>query len=527
MNKLTTNNKQDNVDTLAAAEWNELVNTTNALIDRTLEVTVDDLDSSKSLITLGGIPVGELTDKGDKGINVTVAGNNNINIEPRVALGTGEGKNKASDANRKGGNISLKPGDDIELCSHKRGTSKCNEVAVKAIDGSDNPIELELVAGEFTLSSKDKGSTKKKDNTGYDIETPYCTTSTYSGGSKLPVVSTVDTSVSPNVIKYYLASANDKNATATETEVSSTYVTSAYLYNDPNVTNVNITTGNGKGYLKVRAQAIDLRCEDHGGIALQPKGFDGSGNMNKIKFEHGGGDGLEFGTFNTEKSSLYTDEYRFKKDGVLKLATRTTETSDKADVSDATTSRKYVKQADDFYDVISSEDPTCTWESVIKTANALNEADTIRTYISNGNLAVENNNMYYISTSTPFYPLDSSKTVIDTNLRFALYDPVSGIGIQGGYYQEGYLQMLGDIVFGRLYTAEELSAMIDTSPSSLAGGCYVTAPPVQTGSRETFEVVEVPATDITVKVADASCNMSDVIALVNWMKTNNQGPWSV
>jgi hypothetical protein len=44
--------------------------------------------------------------------------------------------------------------------------------------------------------------------------------------------------------------------------------------------------------------------------------------MNKIKFEHGGGDGLEFGTFNTEKSSLYTDEYRFKRDGIWKMATR-------------------------------------------------------------------------------------------------------------------------------------------------------------------------------------------------------------
>jgi hypothetical protein len=34
---------------------------------------------------------------------------------------------------------------------------------------------------------------------------------------------------------------------------------------------MNITVNSAKntrGYLKVRAQAIDLRCEDHGGIAL-------------------------------------------------------------------------------------------------------------------------------------------------------------------------------------------------------------------------------------------------------------------
>jgi hypothetical protein len=135
---------------------------------------------------------------------------------------------------------------------------------------------------------------------------------------------------------------------------------------DPNVMNVNVTTGSGKGYLKVRAQAIDLRCEDHGGIALQPKGTDGQGNMNKIKFEHGGGDGLEFGTFNTEHTSLFTGDYRFNKAGVIRLATRTTEVSDKADANDATTAYKYVKAADDFYDNIDANDPTCTWEDIVK-----------------------------------------------------------------------------------------------------------------------------------------------------------------
>jgi len=72
--------------------------------------------------------------------------------------------------------------------------------------------------------------------------------------------------------------------------------------------------------------------------------------MNKIKFEHGGGDGLEFGTFNTEKSSLYTDEYRFKKDGIWKMATRETEANTKPVYDDntpvgkqSTAALKYVK----------------------------------------------------------------------------------------------------------------------------------------------------------------------------------------
>ena len=91
------------------------------------------------------------------------------------------------------------------------------------------------------------------------------------------------------------------------------------------------------------------------------------GFMNKIKFEHGGGDGLEFGTFNAEKTSIYTDEYRFKKNGVLKLATRVKQLNPKfVEGDDSTTKYQYVKQNDDFYDIIDSQDPKCTWEDIIK-----------------------------------------------------------------------------------------------------------------------------------------------------------------
>ena len=202
--------------------------------------------------------------------------------------------------------IQLKPGDDIMLYGDHRGEGKTNEVSIKVMDGTgsdDVPAKLQVNCSEITLTTKDK--------TGDD------------------------------------AAVMDINVNAAK---------------------------NTKGYLKVRAQAIDLRSESHGGIALQPKGYDGSQtpHMNKIKFEHGGGDGLEFGTFNTEKSSLFTDEYRFKKSGVIKLSTRTpvaraTDGSDtKYDANDATTHYTYTKQADDFYDVIDSNDPTCTWEDIVK-----------------------------------------------------------------------------------------------------------------------------------------------------------------
>lgn len=153
---------------------------------------------------------------------------------------------------------------------------------------------------------------------------------------------------------------------------------------DATVMDINVNSAkNTKGYLKVRAQAIDLRSESHGGIALQPKGVDGDGYENKIKFEHGGGDGLEFGTFNTLHTSLFTNDYRFKKDGVIRLSQRYTTISDKADQNDATTLNKFQKNnaannaaissdtgktfnaADDFYDFVETSDPTCTWEDIV------------------------------------------------------------------------------------------------------------------------------------------------------------------
>ena len=216
--------------------------------------------------------------------NVTLGSNKNINLEP------------AYGANPKGytgnwGDIALKPGDDIQFCSHHRAPKKRDKVVVKMIDNSDNPVKMQMVAGEMEFAvgtaNNPKTATFKKDkNTGADTE--------------------------------------DKLFKNTDAKVMDFKILTGNVLDEGTV-----NERDERAYLKVRAQAIDLRCEKHGGIALQPKGYDSDGNMNKIKFEHGGGDGLEFGTFNTEKTSIYTNEYRFKKDGIWKMATRETEPSGK------------------------------------------------------------------------------------------------------------------------------------------------------------------------------------------------------
>ena len=305
-------------DSLTHTEWNNLVSDVNAANSNaggggSSVVTVTDSTPSNGDATVdvaivsGNQTVGspnviQLTKK-KKGVNTTVVSGNNINIEPRESVGN-------SETGTKGGNIALKPGDDIEFWAHHRLSDKQDEVSVKVMTEipkvsdptktDEIPTKLQLNAAEITLTTKGK--------TGDNAE----------------------------------------------------------------VFDVNVNSDTGvKGYLKVRAKAIDLRCEANGGIALQPKGNDSNNRENKIKFEHNGGDGKEFGTFNTEKTSIFTDEYRFNESGKVYAVTRgALETTYKTPGDPASGIKKidYPTQADDFKDIIDST-KSCTWNDIIVAVN--------------------------------------------------------------------------------------------------------------------------------------------------------------
>ena len=415
------------------------------------------------------------------------------------------------------GDVQIKPGDDITLESHHRAEDKRDEITIKTSNGQD-------------------------------------------GASKAPVklqVIAADMTLSTKG-KQVESGSNDSS----------------------NVMNVNVTTGSGKGYLKVRAQAIDLRCEEHGGIALQPKGEDGSGNQNKIKFEHGGGDGLEFGTFNTEKTSIFTDEYRFNKDGVWKMATRQTEASDKADVNDPTTALKYIKQDDDFYDIVDEDDPQCTTKDIIKTAYAMNGGKDRHTKITNkGAIEIATNVTYAISETSEPENLTGVVSV-DTISQKVASDVTSGVLDKtynegdfttlpdttkiytdgGGTYFEfvevpapsikiesgSELKLGGILDFGSSFNFGETDNGIEVQNKYTKKGALKDCGKLKViavnnnssaytfntlwdptansnaGGSVTETTVSVPAGE-SAQIAEAS--IYDIIKLVNYMKDNNQGPW--
>lgn len=143
---------------------------------------------------------------------------------------------------------------------------------------------------------------------------------------------------------------------------------------------IDESTNSGPIGLQVKARAIDLRCCDHGGIALQIAGQDGSGHENKIKFESDrtsnisedatyaavGGKGIEFGTFNNLHTSLYTGDYRFKDDAYVYGVTRgALETADTGKID-------YPTQPDDFKDIL-NETHKATWKEIIDVARAYSD----------------------------------------------------------------------------------------------------------------------------------------------------------
>lgn len=509
MTKLFTYQEKHAGDPLTHDEWNHLAQDVDAAVDAitniqnnggvgggssivsATDVTESGDDDHKAAITITSgvtdVPattVLELTEKDDKGVNVSLVGNNNINIEPREAIGDGSGKNKVSDSNRKGGNIALKPGDDIEFWAHHRGSSKNDEVSVKImteVPKASDPTKtdevaakLQLNAGDIVLTSKDK------------VE---------------------------------------------ESDVMNITVNKA---------------ANTRGYLKVRAQAIDLRCENTpGGIALQPNGVDSDGHMNKIKFEHGGGDGLEFGTFNTEHTSLFTEDYRFNKDGEIKLATR------KKIYSDKTLSFEFSNSGESSSPIATQYSVTQNGAQITAPQNITSESKYSMTEIAEMFAGLD------IMAFQNWYETNKPVTIdilCDGGTHFFFAATLSlksyGPGDTSTHYE--YLKNSEDDLYDFVNsnnptctwedvvnTANHITTYKRDDQNNIIDGGVLKVKGINNSTTNTLTITTANPSDGTVQdyiiptafniytpQTIASCSINDIIMFVNWAKGTGFGPWS-
>lgn len=190
--------------------------------------------------------------------------------------------------------------------------------------------------------------------------------------------------------------------------------------------------------LKINSRNLDLRCRDHGGIALQIAGKDSDGNENKIKFESDrtnsisengtyngeGGKGLEFGTFNNLHSSLYTGDYRFNGNGMVYGASR------EAPVQTETGKWDYPTQSDDFKDLITETTKRATWNQIIEAANKCNGKGEIASIQDVAGMIAEASIPEYTGTTEHLATQEYVQNYVNEHGGGSSYEAGNGIHIE-------------------------------------------------------------------------------------------------
>lgn len=260
------------------------------------------------------------------------------------------------------------------------------------------------------------------------------------------------------------------------------------------VSSKTLATGEYRPFV-IKSRGIDLRSMEHGGIALQPCGYDEPNQSvhyeNKIKFESSriadiyaddiadnngdlqivnangytadgkwvrGGDGLEFGTFNNLHTSLFTRDYRFNEDGFVYAVKRDTvyedaneteytlesdgyhvkSTGELASPQPTIVKADYDTQSDDFKDKI-NEDKSygAKWKHIVKTGYILNGAPGMKTDASWNE---DGTPKKYKIESTNYYTFETSTTVVGT-----------------------VISAINPIKLGKIYDKNDLKELFDTA----------------------------------------------------------------
>ena len=137
-------------DTLSHEEWNALSQAAAIAQEKINDIINQGVPSSGGESGGGSsspIDTSGVISVSNKG-NVTLGSQKNINLEPAW-----DNKNPQGYTGNYG-DIALKSGDDIQFCSHHREPKKRDKVVLKNIDGSDNPVKFQIVAGEIDFADQ-------------------------------------------------------------------------------------------------------------------------------------------------------------------------------------------------------------------------------------------------------------------------------------------------------------------------------------------------------------------------------------
>ena len=227
----------------------------------------------------------------------------------------------------------------------------------------------------------------------------------------------------------------------------------------------------------------------------------------------------------------------------------------------STAANKYVKQADDFYDVIDINDEQCTTKDIIKTAFAMNGHKSRHTKVTNkGAIEISTLETYEIVIEETPADLSSVLNVNTISTKIAAMDTVeAGQIFNGGDFENipvastiytngtqyfsftivpapaikiesgSELKLGGVLDFGSSFNFGETDNGIEfqyklTKKNATKDCGILKVIGVNNHATENLIIEGVTIAPGESNVI-AQCSVLDLIKLVNYFKTNSQGPW--
>lgn len=307
---------------------------------------------------------------------------------------------------------------------------------------------------------------------------------------------------------------------------------------------------------------------EDGNVLISPKGTDSQNHENKIIFKGVGQ--KEFGAFNSGDASIYTNRYRFNEDGIIYPVTRGVPVNTyniEGDASSGIKDINYPTQSDGFKDIINNN-KSCTWGDVVKVGSGFHNKginivnrDQLLTSESqypnqNNSTLVSDGGGLKLTTEFLARPIYCSSTEEGLNTQINNHSnatekqnmqncgSVKNLPHDSDLYPNASGASILDYADfpNKKFTASEIKDIFATYSNSeyiaqeLKNAYELTGYVKFKSSKGAYVIYKVSCPEIILGTGtiyknfndyDSSLvHVSDLVKLVNWMKTNQQGPWA-